>query len=222
MGKTYIAICATAALGLCLMAPKDASALPAADGAGKALSAVAGKSAVTQVRYAGRAGAAGFHRGIGYRHMGYGVGHRRFGLGYGLGHRRFGLGYGVGHRRFGLGYGLGHRRFGLGYGVGHRRYGLGYGLGYRRLVRLWPGYRRYGLGYGLGYRRFGLGYGLGYRRFGLGYGLGYRRFGFGAGLGVAGAGCGYGHVRVVAPGTSYCTCGWSLYGSPQDCACGYY
>ena len=51
MGKTYIAICATAALGLCLMAPKDASALPAADGAGKGLSAVAGKSAVTQVRY---------------------------------------------------------------------------------------------------------------------------------------------------------------------------
>jgi len=145
MGKTYIAICATAALGLCLMAPKDASALPAADGAGKALSAVAGKSAVTQVRYVGRVGAAGFRRGIGYRRIGYGVGHRRFGLGYGLGYRRFGLGAGWG----------------------------------------WP-------------------------------------FGFGAGLGAAGAGCGYGHVRFVPPGTSFCTCGWSWYGSSQDCACGYY
>jgi len=134
MGKTYIAICATVALGLCLMAPKDASALPAADGAGKALSAVAGKSAVTQVRYVGRVGAVGFRGGIGYRRIGYGLGYRRFGLGGGWG---------------------------------------------------WP-------------------------------------FGFGAGLGAAGAGCGYGHVRVVAPGTSYCTCGWSLYGSPQDCACGYY
>ena len=190
MGKTYIAICATVALGLCLMAPKDASALPAADGAGKGLSAVAGKSAVTQVRYVRRAGAAGFRRGIGYRRIGYGVGHRRYGLGYGLGHRRYGLGYGLGHRRYGLGYGL--------------------------------GYRRYGLGYGLGYRRYGLGYGLGYRRYGLGYGLGYRRYGFGAGLGAAGAGCGYGHVRFVPPGTSFCTCGWSWYGSSQDCACGYY
>ena len=136
MRKTYIAICATAALGLCLMAPKDASALPAADGAGKALSAVAGKSAVTQVRYIGRVGAVGFRGGIGYR-------------------------------RFGLGYGLGYRRFGLGAGWG------------------WP-------------------------------------FGFGAGLGAAGAGCGYGHVRFVPPGTSFCTCGWSAYGSSQDCACGYY
>jgi hypothetical protein len=135
MGKTYIAICATAALGLCLMAPKDASALPAADGAGKALSAVAGKSAVTQVRYVRRVGAVGFRRGIGYRRIGYG---------------------------------------------------------------------------------------LGYRRFGLGYGLGYQRFGFGAGLGAAGAGCGYGHVRFVPPGTSFCTCGWSWYGNSQDCACGYY
>ena len=107
MGKTYIAICATAALGLCLMAPKDASALPAADGAGKVLSAVAGKSAVTQVRYVGRAGAASFRRGIGYRRIGYGVGHRRYGLGYGLGHRRYGLGYGLGYRRYGLGAGLG-------------------------------------------------------------------------------------------------------------------
>ncbi len=146
MGKTYIAICATVALGLCLMAPKDASALPAADGAGKVLSAVAGKSAVTQVRYVGRAGAASFRRGIGYRRIGYGVGHRRYGLGYGLGHRRYGLGYG----------------------------------------------------------------------------LGYRRYGFGAGFGAAGAGCGYGHVRFVPPGTSFCTCGWSWYGSSQDCACGYY
>ncbi len=153
MGKTYIAICATAALGLCLMAPKDASALPAADGAGKALSAVAGKSAVTQVRYGFRYG---FRGGIGYRRIGYGVGHRRFGLGYGVGHRRFGLGYGLGYRRFGLGAGEG-----------------------------WP-------------------------------------FGFGAGLGTAGAGCGYGHVRFVPPGTSFCTCGWSWYGSSQDCACGYY
>ena len=137
MRKTYIAICATAALGLCLMAPKGASALPAADGAGKAISSVAGKSTVTQVRY--------FRGGIGYRRIGVGLGYRRFGLGYGLGYRRFGLGAGWG----------------------------------------WP-------------------------------------FGFGAGLGAAGAGCGYGHVRFVPPGTSFCTCGWSWYGSSQDCACGYY
>jgi hypothetical protein len=140
MRKTYIAICATAALGLCLIAPKGASALPAADGAGKALSAVASKSAVTQVRGVG-AGVSlgGFHArgiragGIGHRRFGYGVGYRRFGLGYGLGYRRFGLGWraaalrrGYGGYYGGLGYGWGWP-FGLGAGLGAAGAGCGYG-----------------------------------------------------------------------------------------------
>ena len=193
MRKTYIAICATAALGLCLMAPKGASAFPAADSAGKAYTqATTGKSAAVPVylRRGYWGGRVGFRGGIGYRR------------GYGLGYRRFGVGYGLGYRRFG--YGLGWRAAALRRGYGGYYGGLGYGLGYRRF------------GYGLGYRRFGLGYGLG-----LGAGWGWP-FGFGAGLGAAGAGCGYGHVRFVPPGTSFCTCGWSAYGSSQDCACGYY
>ena len=50
MRKTHIAICATAALGLCLLVPKGASAFPAADGAGKAYTqTVTGKSAAVPV-----------------------------------------------------------------------------------------------------------------------------------------------------------------------------
>ncbi len=65
MRKTHIAICAIAALGLCLMVPKGASAFPAADSAGKAYTqTVTGKSAAVQV-YLRRAHWGG--RGWGWR-----------------------------------------------------------------------------------------------------------------------------------------------------------
>jgi hypothetical protein len=52
MQKTYIALCAAAALGLCLTAPQGASAFPAADAARKAYTqAVTEKSAATLVHY---------------------------------------------------------------------------------------------------------------------------------------------------------------------------
>ena len=111
MRKIHIAVCATAALGFCLMVPKGVSAFPAADSASKAYTqTVESKSAATPVRYAGRVG--GF-RGVGVRGIGYGRG---------IGWRR-GWGWrGVGWRR---GYYGGWGGYGLGLG-----YGLGTGLGY--------------------------------------------------------------------------------------------
>src|SRR3974377_1887237 len=129
MRKTYIAICATAALGLCLMAPKGASAPPAADGAGKAISAVAGKSAVTQVRFAGRVGGIGRvgigRAGLGYRGFGLGVG--RFGLrGAAFRHGFHGRRVFFRRRFFAPGVGLG---LGLGWGAGWGWPGWGWGTG---------------------------------------------------------------------------------------------
>jgi hypothetical protein len=115
MRKFQIAICATAALGFCLMVPKGASAFPAADSASKAYTqTVESKSAATPVRYAGRVGGVGF-RGVGVRGIGYG-------RGIGWRGRAFGFGRGIGWRR---GYYGGWGGYGLGLG-----YGLGTGLGY--------------------------------------------------------------------------------------------
>jgi hypothetical protein len=117
MRKIQIAICATAALGLCLMVTEGASAFPAADGTGKAYTqTVEGKSAAVPV----------------YLRRGYWGG--RVGLGRGIGWRR-GWGWrGYGWRGVGLGRGWGWRRVGWrrGYygGWGWGGYGLGLGLGY--------------------------------------------------------------------------------------------
>jgi hypothetical protein len=122
MRKNQIAICAAAALGLCLMGAKGASAIPTAGGAGKVYAqTVTGNSVATPVRWAGRAGRVGW-------------GGRRVGLGRGFGWRG---------RRVGLGRGFGWRRVGWqrGYYGGWGGYGLGLGWG-------WPGV---GLGTGWGY-----------------------------------------------------------------------
>jgi len=131
MRKTYIAICATAALGLCLIGPNGASAFPAADSASKVYSQTAtSKNAVTSVRWAGRGygGRIGFGRGFGYRGIGYGRGFGWRGVGLGRGY-----GWRGGWRRAGF-----HRGYYGGYG-GYGGYGLGWGGG-------WP----FGLGLGLG------------------------------------------------------------------------
>ena len=132
MRKIQIAICATAALGLCLMVTEGASAFPAADSAGKAYTqTVEGKSAATPVRYVGRVGRVG----------GYRVG-------------RVGLGRGIGYRR-----GWGWRGVGLGRGYGWRRVGWRRGWGWRG--RYYGGWGGYGLGLGVGLGT-GLGYGGSY------------------------------------------------------------
>jgi hypothetical protein len=117
MRKFQLAICATAALGFCLMAPKGASAFPAANSASKAYTqTVESKSAATPVRFAGRG--VGVGRGIGVR--------RGIGFGRGIGWRR---GWGwrrVGWRRGWYG-GWGGYGLGLGYGLGT---GWGYGGSY--------------------------------------------------------------------------------------------
>ena len=99
MRKTHIAICAIAALGFCLMVPKGASALPAADSAGKAyIQTVEGKNAATPVRWAGRVGGfggVGVGRGIGWRGRGWGW--RGVGLGLGYGATGWDGGYYGGH-----------------------------------------------------------------------------------------------------------------------------
>src|SRR5215470_7962108 len=124
MQKIQIAICATAALGFCLMVPKGVSAFPAADTAGKAYTqTVEGKSAATPVRWAGRVG--GF-RGVG---LGRGWGYRGVGFGRGIGWRGYGwrgVGLGGGWGWGGAGWGGGYYG-GLGYGWG---YPVGFGLGY--------------------------------------------------------------------------------------------
>jgi hypothetical protein len=120
MQKNHIAICAAAALGLCLMGAKGASAVPTAGGADKVYAqTVTRESVATPVRWAGRAGRVGWGgRRAGLR---YGVGWR------GRGWRRAGLGYGVGWR----GRGWGWRRAGWrrGYYGGWGGYGLGLGFG---------------------------------------------------------------------------------------------
>src|SRR5215469_3221587 len=135
MRKIQIAICATAALGLCLVITEGASAFPAADSSDKAYTqTVDGKSAATPVRWAGRAGV----RGVGFR--------RGVGLGRGYGWRRVGLGRGYGWRRAGWRRGWGWRRVGWrrGYYGGWGGYGLGLGFGF-------PFGFGTGLGYGGGY-----------------------------------------------------------------------
>jgi hypothetical protein len=145
MRKTSMAICVTAALGLCLTGPKDASASPAADAGKVYAQSVAGKSTATPVRWAGGAGRIGGVRAAGVRGVGvgYGVGWRGRAVGFrGWGARRVGLGYGVGWRRRGWGWGPG---LGLGWGgyySGWGGYGSGLGLGWG-----WP----VGLGAGWGY-----------------------------------------------------------------------
>jgi hypothetical protein len=104
MRKTHVIICATAALGLCLMSPKGASAVPVAAGAAKAYTqTVSGTTAATPVRWVGRGGwggrGIGFGRGIGWGGRGWGwrgVGWRRgyYGGGYGWG-SPVGLGLGI-------------------------------------------------------------------------------------------------------------------------------
>ena len=94
MRKIHIAVCATAALGFCLMVPKGVSAFPAADSASKAYTqTVESKTAATPVRFAGRGVGVrgiGFGRGIGWRRGFYGGG---WGLGWGW---PLGLGAGLG------------------------------------------------------------------------------------------------------------------------------
>jgi hypothetical protein len=151
MRKTQIAICATVALGLCLLVPKGASAFPVADGSGKvSAQTIAGKSAATTVRWAGRVGGwrggrVGFRRGIGWRGAGWGGGWR--GAYWRTGWRRGYYG-GYGWRRpVGLGLGLGVAA--TDWGSGYPSYGGNYGgWGY------WP-FGGFGLGIGTG----GSGYG---------------------------------------------------------------
>jgi hypothetical protein len=111
MRKTDLAICATAALGFCLMVPKGVSAFPAAAGADNVYTqTVTGKSAAVPVYW--RRGYWGGRVGLG---RGYGWGWRRAAWRRGWGWR------GVGWRR---GYYGGWRGYGLGLG-----YGLGTGWG---------------------------------------------------------------------------------------------
>ena len=98
MRQNHVIICATAALGLCLMSPNGASAVPAAAGAGTAYTqTVTGKSAAVPVYW--RRGYWGLGRGYGWGWRG--VGWRR---GYYGGWSGYGLGLGYG---FGGGYGSG-------------------------------------------------------------------------------------------------------------------
>ncbi|MGO9170520.1 MAG: hypothetical protein ACLP7P_00945 [Rhodomicrobium sp.] len=120
MRKTHLAICATAALGLCLMSPIGASAFPAADSAGKAYTqTVTGNSPLVQVR--------AWHRGW---HHGWHAGWR------GPGRRRgyWGGGYWGGGPYYGYGYGWPY----LGFGVG--------GWGYDYYPGYYPGYYYGGAG----------------------------------------------------------------------------
>jgi hypothetical protein len=118
MRKIHIAICATAALGFCLMLPEGVSAFPAADSAGKAYTQTAtSKSAAVPVYFRRGYGRVGLGRGIGWRG-------RAIGYGRGIGWRR-GWGWrGYGWRRVGWRRGWGWRRYGW-----RRPIGLGAGLG---------------------------------------------------------------------------------------------
>jgi hypothetical protein len=149
MRKTYMAICATAALGICLTGPKDASAAPVADAGKVYAQTVSGKSAVIPVRGPG----GGFGgRGIGAgRGIGGGFGGRAVGAGVGWGGRAVGV-RGWGARRVGFGRGIGWRRRGWGWGPG-----WGLGLGWGNYYGGWGGY-----GLGLGWGAVGLGTGWGY------------------------------------------------------------
>ena len=116
MRQTHLIICAAAALGLCLMSPNGASAVPAAAGAGTAYAqTVTGKSAAVPVYW--RRGYWGGRVGLG----------RGFGWGWrGVGWRR---GYYGGWGGYGLGLGYG---FGGGYGSGGT-YAATSGCCYRRV-----------------------------------------------------------------------------------------
>lgn len=154
MRKTYVALGATAALGLCLLAPAGASAL-SAGGAGNTVSqAVTSHSAVTPV-----ARAMGRHVGVG--HVGRVTARRTFGpRHYAFRRGIYGYGYGIGgpyYRR--VYYRPGHRflrrrfgYYGLGLGYGYPYYGAGFGLG---LGWGWP----WGFGAGVGYPTYRTGCG---------------------------------------------------------------
>ncbi len=136
MQKTRLAIFGMAALGLCLIGPRDASAFPAADSSGKIYAQTGtGKSASIPVRWAGHAG------GFGHAGFGRGIGGWRGGVGFGRGFGWRGAGWRGGWRRGyygGAGYGWG---WPLGFGVG---LGIGAtGWGY-------PGYGGYGYSGGCG------------------------------------------------------------------------
>jgi hypothetical protein len=119
MRKTNVAICAAAALGLCIMMPEGTAAFSAGADPGKVYSQVAAdENGVTEVRFRGaRVRGAGV-RGVGFRGVGFrGAGWR--GVGWRRGFR------GAAFRRRGFGWG---RPIGLGVGIAaaDRGYG-GYG-----------------------------------------------------------------------------------------------
>ncbi len=100
--RTYIAVCAMAALGLSLASPKAASAFPAAPIAGKTYTQTVTGNASIPVRWAG--GHWGGRGGFGWGGPGIGVG-RGFGWG-GPGWGWRGAGWRGGYRGWG-GYGWG-------------------------------------------------------------------------------------------------------------------
>jgi len=136
--KTYIVVCAMAALGLSFASPNAASAFPAAAGTGKAYTQTVSGTESIPVRW-GRGGwgggrAIGFGRGVGWGGRGWG--------GVGLGR---GIGWGGGGRGAGWrgGYGgWGGNGWGWGWPVG-----LGLGLAAASTYPAWGG-GYYGTGYG--------------------------------------------------------------------------
>lgn len=133
MAKNKLAICAAAALGLCLMGPKVASAFPAAAGQGPVYNGSAAvKSEATPVRWGGWGWrGAGWRGGWGWR----GVGWRGGWGGYGGWGWPVGLGLGLATTGWGWGGGWGYPYSG---GWGGWGSPVGYGLGW--------GYPNYGCG----------------------------------------------------------------------------
>ena len=129
--KTYIVVCAVAALGLSFTSPKAASAFPAAVGTGKAYTQTVSGNASIPVRWGGGWGGRGWGGGWGGRGWG-GVG---LGRGFGWGGRGWGwrgAGWRGGYGGWG-GYGWGWP-VGLGLGLAaattYPYYGGGYYPGY--------------------------------------------------------------------------------------------
>ena len=128
--KTYVVVCAVAALGLSLTSPKAASAFPAAAGTGKAYTQTVSGNASIPVRWGGG-------------HFGGGWGGRGIGFGRGIGWGGRGWG-GRGWGGVGLGRGFGWRG---GYGGWGGGYGWGWPLGLGLGLAAATTYPYYGGGY---------------------------------------------------------------------------
>ncbi len=128
--KTYIVVCATAALGLSLTSPRTASAFPAAAGADKVYSQTVSGNASIPVRF-GRVGGWGGHVG-GWGGRGFGYGR---GIGWGRGWGGVGLGRGFGWGGRGWGWRGGYGGWGGGWG-----WPLGLGVGLAAATPYYGGY----------------------------------------------------------------------------------